>query len=77
MKSDPLVASDEAAIPPLAVRRRQAAELLSVSERTLWAWTKAGKVPSVRVGHVTLYPVNLLRTWLALEAAKTNGGPAS
>ena len=34
---------------PLMVPAREAARLLSVSERTLWTWTKEGRLPIVRV----------------------------
>jgi predicted site-specific integrase-resolvase len=70
--SDPLNAA-AATVPSLALRPRDAARALSISERTLWYWTKAGIVPSVRVGHVTLYPVDAVRKWLA-EQAQKNGG---
>lgn len=48
----------------LALRPREAAVAIGVSPRTLWTWTKAGKVPHVRMGAKVLYPVELLREWL-------------
>lgn len=49
---------------PLAVNQREAAALLGISERLLWSWTNARKVPHVRLGARVLYPVDLLRKWL-------------
>jgi excisionase family DNA binding protein len=56
--------------PPtaLALRPRQAAAALGISERTLWAWTKRGEIPHVRLGRMVLYPVAELRTWLSERA---------
>jgi excisionase family DNA binding protein len=50
--------------PPLALRPREAAKALGISDRTLWALTKAGKVPFVRLGRSILYPLHTLREWL-------------
>jgi len=51
-------------------RRR---ELLSISERSLWAITSPrGDLPCVRVGRSVRYDIDALRRWLASkqEAAK-------
>lgn len=57
---------------PLAVRPRDAAKLLSISERTLWAMTKRGDLPAIRVGtgrrRAVLYSVAQLREWLSHRA---------
>jgi len=55
----------------LALRPRDAARVLSVSERTLWGLTKQGRVPFVRFGKAVRYPVHLLRKWLEAEAQTT------
>jgi hypothetical protein len=64
--------------PPLALRPRDAARMLSVSPRTLWGWTEAGLVPCVRVGtgkrKTVLYPVADLQSWLARRAGAGEGG---
>ena len=60
----------EHATAPLALRRRQAAKLLNVCQKTLWSWTKAGIVPHVRIGKAILYPVDLLQEWLRQQAAR-------
>ena len=64
----------ESANTALALRPREAARALGISARTLWAWTKAGRVPSVRVGHVVMYPTDALKAWLAQQAAPSTEG---
>jgi len=60
-------------VAPLALRPREAARALGVSERTLWALTKRGDVPHVRIGRRVLSPLDLLRTWLAERATAKAG----
>ena len=50
--------------PCLAMRPREAAASLSISERTLWTLTKRGEIPHVRIGRSILYSMDALRTWL-------------
>ena len=56
-------------IPILAMRPRQAAEAIGVSERTLWSWTQAGDVPFIKRGKATLYPVRELTAWLSAQVS--------
>ncbi len=56
--------------PRLALNQREAAQALGVSAPTLIGLTRAGRVPCVRLGTRTLYPVDGLRRWLDTEAAK-------
>jgi excisionase family DNA binding protein len=56
--------------PCLAMRPREAAKAIGVSERTLWQWTDDGYVPHIRRGKVVLYPVDALRDWLRGETQK-------
>jgi excisionase family DNA binding protein len=62
---------------PLALRRREAAKALSISERHLWQLTKDGHIPCVRVGSGTrktvLYPVADLQAWLTRQAVAKGG----
>lgn len=58
----------EPATPALALRPREAAKSLGISERTLWAWTRRGEVPHVRRGNTVLYPVAALIRWLDDQA---------
>jgi excisionase family DNA binding protein len=63
---------------PLALRRREAAKALSISERHLFQLTKDGHIPCVRVGsgkrRTVLYPLAALQAWLTREAAAPKGG---
>lgn len=58
-------------IPRLALRPREAAHALGISERLLWSKTNSGAIHCVRIGRRVLYPVDELRDWLA---AQTKGG---
>jgi len=60
--------------PCLALRPREAAKALSVSERTLWDWTQRGEIPHVRRGKTIMYPVSSLTLWL--ETQVTTQAPA-
>lgn len=57
-------------IPRLALRRAEAAAALSISDRTLDLWTRAGDVPHIRRGGVLLYPIAELSAWLAEQAGR-------
>ena len=57
----PLNKEESKPVERLAVNALQAAEMLGISERTLWKWTKEKKVPSVKIGRRVLYPVEGLR----------------
>jgi excisionase family DNA binding protein len=62
---------------PLALRARQAAHVLGVSPRTLWAWTKRGLIPHVCIGtgrrRIVLYSVDSLKSWLSRETNQSKG----
>jgi len=61
----------EVTIEPMLLTARQAARALAVSERTLYALTKAGEILAVRVSRrgVRYDPADL-RTWI--EEAKNS-----
>lgn len=70
---------------PLALRPREAAAALSISERTLWSLTAPrGPIPAARAGRSVLYRVADLDAWLqsaatpaAADDVRTNErGPA-
>ena len=48
----------------LLVDRREAAHLLSLSERTVFTLTDAGELPTVRIGRAVRYPVTGLIAWI-------------
>lgn len=49
---------------------QQAAEMLAVSERTLWELTNRGTLPCVRVGRSVRYDPADLRRWVAANKSK-------
>jgi excisionase family DNA binding protein len=59
---------------PLLVTPREAAALLSISERTLWSMTKTGEISVVRIGRTVRYDPHDLRRWI--ETKKTTGAVA-
>lgn len=61
---------DSDAPPRLALRPREAAQSLGISERTLWGLTAEGAIPHFKLGRLTLYPVDAIRAWLAEKATK-------
>lgn len=67
-------------VEPLALRPAQAAKALGVSARTLWAWTRAGLVPCIRVGsgkrQITLYSAEQLREWLRGQSGALAAPPS-
>ena len=58
----------EPEIPCLAMRPREAAKSLGISERLLWEWTNAGLVPHIRINRAILYPTDALNDWLRRRA---------
>ena len=57
--------------PCLAMRPREAAKALGISERLLWEWTDRGVMPHIRLGKAILYPVDSLQEWLKKNAETT------
>ena len=74
-KTEGSIQNDAALVgPPLALRPREAAKALSISQRLLWTITSRGQIPHVRVGRAVLYPVVELKRWLSEQ---TGSGVAS
>ena len=48
-------------VEPLAVNTLQASKMLGVTARTLYNWTRDGKIPHSRVGRRVLYSVAALK----------------
>lgn len=61
----------EAASEPILVGADRAAELLSISLRTLWTLTREGVIPHTRLRGRVLYSPRLLREWS--ESASQGG----
>jgi excisionase family DNA binding protein len=55
---------DPQRVPPILLSLKDAARALAVSDRSLWEWTKGGKVPHVRLGRRVLYSPDDLRRWV-------------
>jgi len=72
MRNDAPTTPDPA-IPTLALRPREAAKALGISERALWGFTADGKIPCVTVGRAKLYPIELLQKWLRDQATGGEG----
>jgi excisionase family DNA binding protein len=49
----------------LLVKVKEAAEMTSLSTRTLWTLTNRGELPAVRIGRAVRYSVDDLRDWIA------------
>lgn len=56
----------------LALRPREAAAALGIGTRLLWQLTNDRTIPHLKLGRCTVYPVDLLRDYLAQQA--TGGG---
>ncbi len=51
-------------IQPMLLMGREAAKILSISERTLFTLTKAGEIPAVRIGRSVRYDPFDLGAWI-------------
>ncbi len=56
---------------PMLVTAREAARILSISERTLFTLTKAGEIPVLKIGRAVRYDPRDLQKWI--ETAKSPG----
>lgn len=65
-------------IDALALRPRDAARALGISERCLWSLTQRGEVPHVKIGgRLVLYPRTALIDWLDRLAKQPPVKPAA
>jgi excisionase family DNA binding protein len=55
----------------MLLRRRDAADVLGISERKIWSLTASGEIPHVRIGRCVRYPADQLQQWIR---AQTKGG---
>ena len=67
---------NEEAVPPLALRPREAAAALSISLSTLDRLTKSGAIAASRVGNCRLYRVATLDAYLQSRETAVEGGQA-
>jgi excisionase family DNA binding protein len=54
----------EGIIEPLLLNPRQAAAALNICERTLFELTKAGQLPTIRIGRAVRYDRVDLQRWI-------------
>lgn len=77
--SQALFQPEPPSLPRLALRQREAAESLGISERLLLDWTQQHALPCIRIGRVVLYPVDSIREWLRskieTDSEAFNDGP--
>ena len=49
---------------------REAAKALSICEKTLYTYTKAGRIPAVRIGRSVRYSLEDLKQWVRSASEK-------
>ena len=54
----------------LALRPRDAARALGISQRTLYELTRRGELPAVKLKRAVIYPRTALVEWLERSSAK-------
>lgn len=59
---------------PIALTPKEMAAALRISEKSLWSLTKAGTLPSVKLGRLVRYPVPLVAAALERMAAPAGEG---
>lgn len=70
----------EPKVPRIALRPREAAVALGMSEKAVWSITvPRGSLPAVRIGGRVLYATHQMRKWLDAQLAKqqADAGQAS
>jgi excisionase family DNA binding protein len=73
-----LVEIEKITATPLCIGKRDAANLLGISERTLTTRSIEGEIPSLVIGGRRLYPFDLLQEWIRKKVAeqRTIDGPS-
>ncbi len=76
MENDPVKFDTDCRTPtgtaaPLLLNRRQLAERLGVTDRTIAEWDLTGKIPAIRIGRTVRYSADDVLNWL-----RRTGGPA-
>jgi len=60
----------EQTIQPMLLNTRQTARLLNISERTVFALTKSGELPSVKIGRCLRFSVSDLEAFVQKASEK-------
>jgi len=51
-------------IEPLLLTPKETAKILNICERTLFALTQRGELPSIRIGRAVRFPMAELQKWI-------------
>lgn len=72
MKRQPFTNDDDGGTSPpvrkLAVKPKEAAEMLSISERTLSDLASSKEIRAIKVGRAVIYYIRELERWLAVKS---------
>ncbi len=64
--------NDRTPQPPLLLSIKQAAQALSLCERTIWDLVKKGELPHVKVGRRVLFSPASLQSWIERQESTTD-----
>ena len=67
-----LLAETDERVPVLALRPRETARALGISERLLWTLTKSREIECRHLNRTVVYPVELLRRFLVKKAKENS-----
>lgn len=73
MTSNPCPDAPHCSTAKLALRARDAAKALSISERLLATLVAEKRIPHARINSAVIFPVADLQRWLSEQAAKSHG----
>ena len=62
----------DGSLEKMLLKPREAAQMLSISERKLWSLMNSGEIPVVRCGSSTRYAPDDLRRWIEKNTSKSN-----
>lgn len=66
------VGDDYVPTQPLLLDAKQAARMLSIGHRKLWALTNSGQIPHVRIGRSVRYSIDDLKCWIESKKGVKN-----
>jgi len=61
----------QTSVRPLLLNSREAAQLLSLSERKLWDLMATGEIPHLKVGRSVRYAIEDLKSWIESNKVTT------
>lgn len=70
MPSNPLIPSALAPSVKLALRSKDAAKAMGISERLLATLVAEDRIPFVRINTAVLFPIRELQDWLTAQTGK-------